>query len=305
LGGKWGEKFNEDTAKSILNRAIDLGINFIDTADRYNYGMSEKMIGQVLKKRNEKIFVATKCGRWLDPFTAEGFNDKNIRKWVDDSRKNLNMEVLDIVQLHNPPTEIYYNPEVFEILEKLKEEGNILNYGVSVFTVEEALKAVEYPGLATVQLLYNIFRQRPEELLFKQAKKKNVGIIIRRPLASGLLTGKFRKDTVFAGGDHRLSNVKGNWKNNSEAFSGIPFNIGLEAVEKLKEMFPKKDLPKYALKWILMNENISCIIPGASEISQVESNVKASEISSLRKNQMELVNSIYNKYIKKYIHQRW
>ncbi len=305
LGGKWGSPFDEKTAEATLNKAIDLGINFFDTADAYNKGKSEIAIGKVLKKRSEKVYVATKLGRFLNPFNAEGFNEDNIRRFVDDSRKRMDVDKLDLVQLHNPPTEIYYDPEIFEILDKLKDEGKILNYGVSVFTVEEALKAIEYPDLATVQIIFNIFRQRPRDLFFPRAKEKNIGIIIRGPLASGLLTGKFNKDSTFDKGDHRAKVAGGDWKKSSESFSGVPYDKGLEAVEELKRVFPPDELPKYALKWILMNENVSCVIPGASRTEQLLSNISASDLKPLSEVVMEKVNSIYEKYIKEYIHQRW
>src|SRR4030043_1418787 len=198
LGGRWGEEFNSKTAEEILNRAVDGGVNFIDTADVYNEGQSEKAIGKFLKGVKEKIYVATKAGRRLVPHTTEGYNRENITRFIDDSLKNMDLEVIDLIQLHCPTAEVYRNPEVFGILDELVEKGKILNYGVSVEKVEEALKAIEYPNMATVQIIYNMFRQKPAENFFPLAKNQNVGIIARVPLASGMLTGQFKKDTVFS-----------------------------------------------------------------------------------------------------------
>lgn len=306
LGGKWGHDFSDKTAEEILNAAIDNGVNFIDTADGYNGGLSEKAIGKVLKNRSENIRVATKCGRRLNPHNAEGYNRKNIRGFVEASLKNMDMEALDLIQLHCPPTEVYYKAEVFEALEELKKEGKILHYGVSVEKVEEALKAIEYPGLASVQIIFNMFRQKPAEEFFKAAKKRDVGIIVRVPLASGLLTGKMSKDTAFSQGDHRFFNRNGEAFDKGETFSGVNYELGLQAVEELKEVFgPKDSLANMALKWILMFDEVSCIIPGASRVEQVVSNIKASGIEPLSQEDMDKVKEIYDKYIKTSVHHLW
>ena len=209
LGGKWGEPLDEEVAQNTLNTAVSNGINFFDTADVYKEGKSEQFCGRFSKATKEEVYVATKCGRRLDPHNAEGYNEKNIRKFVDDSLKNMELNTIDLLQLHCPPTEVYYRPSVFDILDSLIDEGKVRNYGVSVEKVEEALKAIEFPNISTVQIIFNIFRQRPSELFFEQAKKKNVGIIVRVPLASGLLSGKFSKDTIFKEGDHRNFNREG------------------------------------------------------------------------------------------------
>jgi aryl-alcohol dehydrogenase-like predicted oxidoreductase len=306
LGGKWGDDFSDKTAEEILNTAIDNGVNFIDTADGYNGGLSERAIGRFLKKRSENIRVATKCGRRLNPHTAEGYNRENIRRFVEASLKNMDMEALDLIQLHCPPTEVYYKAEVFEALEELKAEGKILHYGVSVEKVEEALKAIEYPGLASVQIIFNMFRQKPAEEFFKAAKKRDVGIIVRVPLASGLLTGKMSKDTVFSQGDHRFFNRNGEAFDKGETFSGVNYELGLQAVEELKEVFgPKETLANIALRWILMFDEVSCIIPGASRADQVVSNIKASGIEALSQEEMNKVKEIYDKYIKNSVHHLW
>ncbi len=305
LGGRWGEKFNFDTAGEILNKAVEKGVNFIDTADVYNEGQNEKAIGKFLKGVKERIYVATKAGRRLVPHTTEGYNRENITRFIEDSLKNMDLEAIDLIQLHSPTTEVYYRAEVFGILDELVEKGKILNYGVSVEKVEEALRAIEYPNMATVQIIYNMFRHKPAEKFFDLAKSRNVGIIARVPLASGMLTGKFKKDTVFSKGDHRFFNREGQVFDKGETFSGVPYEIGLEVVEELRKIFPEGKLAEYALRWILMNDNVSCIIPGASRASQVEDNVKASDLPPLTDDQMEGVKEIYQKYIKKYVNDLW
>src|SRR4030066_1327901 len=305
LGGRWGEKFDFDTAGGILEKAVEGGINFFDTADVYNEGMSEKAIGKFLKKAKERIYVATKAGRRLNPHNKEGYNRKNITAFIDDSLKNLDVETIDLLQLHCPPPESYDDPEVFGILDELADKGKILNYGVSVEKVEEALKAIEYPNMATVQIIYNMFRYKPAEKFFDLAKSQNVGIIARVPLASGMLTGKFDMDTEFSKRDHRYYNREGQAFDKGETFSGVPYEIGLEAVEKLKKNFRQERLAEYALRWILMNDNVSCIIPGASRVSQVEDNIKASDLPPLTGDQMKAVDEIYQRYVKKYVHDLW
>lgn len=305
LGGKWGEKFNWDTAEAILNKAIENGINFIDTADVYNDGLSEEAIGKLLKKISRKVYIATKSGRKLNPHNTEGYNRKNITGFVEDSLKRLDTESLDLLQLHCPPTEAYSKPELFEVLDDLKKEGKIQNYGVSVEKVEEALKAIKYPDLASVQIIYNMFRPKPAENFFTEASKNNVGIIVRVPLASGLLTGKFNKNTLFSDGDHRNFNREGNAFDKGETFSGVPYETGLEAVDELKKLFPDGELVKYSLRWILMDKNVSCVIPGASSTAQAVTNSESSDIPPLSMEQMEAVERVYEKYIKEHVHHLW
>ena len=305
LGGRWGEKYDEKTAQSILNKAVETGINFLDTADVYNDGQSEISIGKFIKKINKRIYVATKSGRKLNPHNDEGYNKKNITAFIDDSLKRMDVEAIDLLQLHCPPTETYSRTEVFGILDDLKNKGKILNYGVSVEKVEEALKAIEYPGVASVQIIYNMFRFKPAELFFKEAAKKNVGVIVRVPLASGLLSGKYSKDTVFSKYDHRNFNREGKAFDKGETFSGIPYEVGLQAVEELKKIFPSDDLPGYALRWILMDDNVSCVIPGASNISQVVTNSAASDLPALSEEQMNKIKEIYEKRIRKYAENLW
>jgi aryl-alcohol dehydrogenase-like predicted oxidoreductase len=306
VGGKWGDPFDENNAVKTLNNALDLGINFIDTADVYGDRLSEKAIGKVLKERSETCYIATKCGRRLNPHVSEGYNDKNIRHFIEQSLSNMDIDTIDLIQLHCPPTEVYYRPDVFETLDSLKKEGKILHYGVSVEKVEEALKAIEFPGVATVQIIFNMFRHRPSELFFKEAKRKNVGIIVRVPLASGLLTGKLKKDSIFGKEDHRFFNREGKHFDKGETFSGVDYETGLKAVEELGSVFPDtENLALYALRWVLMFDEVSCVIPGASSSSQVESNVKASSMQPLTEEQMLGVTDIYDKYFKTAVHQLW
>jgi len=298
VGGKWGDKFNHANADRILNTAVDHGVNFIDTADVYGDGESEKAVGRLIHSRSERIIVATKCGRKLNPHVDEAYQPAVLRKFVEDSLKSMNLETLDLIQLHCPPTETFYRPEVFELFNDLKKEGKILNMGVSVEKVEEALKAIEYDNVTTIQIIFNMFRQRPASDFFQAAAKKNVGIIVRVPLASGLLTGKFTPSTVFNPDDHRAFNRHGEAFDKGETFAGIDYLKGLNAVEEIKKLFPADStLATVALKWILMFPEVSCIIPGASRPEQILSNLKASELPDLSKDQMEGIKQIYEQYI--------
>lgn len=308
VGGKWGEPFDWASADKILNEAVDGGVNFIDTADVYGneVGESEKAVGKFVKSRSEKIYVASKCGRQLNPHNNEAYKPAALRKFVEDSLTRMGLETLDLIQLHCPPTEVFYRPEVFELFDRLKEEGKIQNLGISVEKIEEALKGIEFENVSTVQIIFNMFRQRPSELFFEQAKKKDIGVIVRVPLASGLLTGKFSKDSSFGEGDHRQFNRNGEHFDKGETFAGIDYNLGLKAVEELKAVFPNQsNLAQIALKWILGFDAVSCIIPGASRVEQVTSNLGASEILAISSEQNEAVHSIYEKYIKKSVHQLW
>lgn len=306
LGGRWGEAFDENTAIATVRKALETGVNFIDTADVYGSGKSENAVGKALKGVKDRIYVATKCGRRLDPHAAEGYTRENIRGFVEDSLKNMGMEALDLIQLHCPPTPVFYKKEVFDALDELKKEGKILNYGVSVETVDEAMKAIEYPNVATVQIIFNMFRQKPAEAFFKEAEKRNVGIIVRVPLASGLLSGKMSVATTFGEKDHRTFNRNGEKFNKGETFSGVDFETGLKAVEELKKLFPAgSSLAQYALRWILMFDAVSCTIPGASSFAQAEANAAASVIPELSKEQMDGVVKIYDKYIKDSVHNLW
>jgi len=305
VGGRWGDDFSHSNADKILNHAIDKGINFIDTADVYGDGESEKAVGRVVRQRSEKVHVATKCGRKLSPHVNNSYTPEALRKFVENSLKNTGLERLDLIQLHCPPHEVLYRPEIFELFDQLKKEGKIANLGVSVEKVEEALKAIEFPNVTTIQIIFNIFRQRPAELFFKEAAKRDVGIIVRVPLASGMLTGKFNKDMIFSSGDHRNFNRDGAAFDKGETFSGIDFNKGLDAVDEIKKLFPNKDLSLIALKWILMFKEVSCIIPGASRFDQIESNLKAVDFPDLNDTEIKKINEIYDRLIKDQVHQLW
>ncbi|KAA1247882.1 aldo/keto reductase [Aquimarina sp. RZ0] len=305
VGGKWGSEFNYKNAEHILNTAVDHGINFIDTADVYSNRESEKAVGKLIKSRSERIYVATKCGRFIHPHINKNYTPKALRNYVENSLTNLAVERIDLIQLHCPPTEVYYRPEIFEEFDKLLSEGKIGALGVSVEKIEEALKAIEYDNVSTVQIIFNIFRQRPNELFFEQVKKKNIGVIARVPLASGLLSGKYDSKTTFSKDDHRSFNRNGEVFDKGETFSGVDYQLGLKVVALLKQQFPDISLPILALKWILNHPQISCVIPGASNKEQLKSNISASEISNLSDKDMKIIQNIYETYIKKYAHHYW
>lgn len=305
IGADWGD-VQESDAIAALNRAIDMGVNFIDTADVYGDGRSEKIIAKVLKTRSERVYVATKAGRRLDPHVASGYTIENIEKFIDRSLQNLEVDALDLVQLHCPPTQVYYQPELFTGLDKLKQKGKIKHYGVSVEKVEEAIKAIEYPGVETVQIIFNMFRQRPNELFFPLARQKEVGIIVRVPLASGLLSGKMTTDTTFTKTDHRNYNIEGAAFDKGETFAGVDFIKGIQAVEELKSIKPEGfTMAQFALKWILTTQEVSCTIPGAKNVIQAGENAQTSELPNLEEKLRKNVRKIYEKYIKPDVHMRW
>lgn len=306
VGGKWGSGFDDDKADAILNTAIDNGVNFIDTADVYENGLSEKAVGRVVRSRSEKIYVATKCGRQINPHTNEGYTPKALRGYVEESLKRTGLETLDLIQLHCPPTEVFYRPEIFETFRALKKEGKINHLGVSVEKVEEAIKAMEFEDVASVQIIFNLFRQRPSELFFREAQKNNVGVIVRVPLASGLLTGKFDQNTSFDKDDHRNFNRDGEAFDKGETFSGVDYDKGLHAVGQLKALFPElENLAPIALKWILQFKEVSCIIPGASKKEHLLSNLSVFDLPDLTQDQLDAMQTIYEEYIKADVHQRW
>jgi len=306
VGGKWGSGFDDTLAEQIINEAIDAGVNFIDTADVYEAGASEAAVGRVVKSRSEEVFVATKCGRQINPHVNESYTVDVLRKYVEESLKNTGLDCLDLIQLHCPPTEVYYRPEIFELFDRLKDEGKIKNLGVSVEKLEEGLKAIEYPNVKTVQIIFNMFRQRPSELFFEQVQKKDIGVIARVPLASGLLTGKFSEESTFEKDDHRNFNRDGAMFDKGETFSGVPFDVGLQAVDELKKVFPQSEnLAPIALRWILDFPEVSCIIPGASKVEHLNSNINAVELPPLTEAEKVAVSEIYDKHIKKHVHQLW
>jgi aryl-alcohol dehydrogenase-like predicted oxidoreductase len=306
IGGSWGEVDDRESL-AALHKAVDMGCNFIDTADVYGDGRSERLIAQLKRERpNETIFVATKAGRRLNPHNAEGYTYENLLAFVDRSRKNLAMDTLDLVQLHCPPTEVYYRPQVFDALDRLQAEGKIRHYGVSVEKVEEALKAIDYPNVKTVQIIFNLFRQRPAELFFREAEARRIGILARVPLASGLLTGKITRETVFAPDDHRNFNRFGESFDVGETFSGVDFEGALAAVEGLRPLVPPGwTMAQFALRWCLMFDAVTCVIPGAKRPDQVEDNSRASDAPSIDRSAMEAARVIYDTYIRNLVHHRW
>ncbi|MBY3134422.1 MULTISPECIES: aldo/keto reductase [Rhizobium] len=306
IGAAWGE-VNDTEALAAVHAALDTGVTFIDTADVYGDGHSERLIAKVIKERGgERPFVATKAGRRLPEQSVEGYSAENLNDWIDRSLTNLETDCLDLVQLHCPPTDLYYHPDIFERLDRLVEQGKIRNYGVSVERVEEALKAIEYPDVVSIQIIFNAFRQRPIEHFFKLAVEKKVAVIARVPLASGLLSGKFKKDTKFEANDHRLFNRNGEAFDVGETFSGVPYEIGLDAVERIRPLVSgDTTMAKFALRWILMFDAVTVAIPGARNPAQASSNAEAAGLPAIPDDAMQEITAIYDTYIKQYVHQRW
>ena len=305
IGGDWGSVSDEESL-ATLHSALDQGINLFDTADVYGDGRSERLMARLRKERSEPFHIITKAGRRLNPHFAGGYNRQNLTAFVERSLKNLNTDCLELVQLHCPPTEVYYNPEVFEVLDDLVRQGKIQYYGVSVEKVEEALKAIEYPQVQSVQIIYNIFRQRPAELFFREAQRRQVAILARVPLASGLLTGKFTPQSSFESSDHRNYNRLGQAFDRGETFSGVDYETGLAAVEALRPLVPQGvSMAQFALRWILMDEAVTCAIPGAKRPSQVQQNAAAADLPELSAETMQTIRAIYDQYIRAQVHHRW
>jgi aryl-alcohol dehydrogenase-like predicted oxidoreductase len=305
IGGSWGN-VSDDESLAALRKAIDSGVNFIDTADVYGDGRSERLIAQLKKSVKSEIVVATKAGRRLPRQTVAGYNRQNLTMWVEDSLRNLSTDCLDLLQLHCPPTALYDGPEVFGILDDMVRAGKIRYYGVSVEKIEEALKAVEYPNVQSVQIIFNCFRQRPAEKFFARAKEKRVGILARVPLASGLLTGKFRQDSAFAADDHRNFNRHGEAFDMGETFSGVDYNVGLAAVEEMRALVPAGvSMSQFALRWILMFDAVTCAIPGGKRPEQVADNCRASDLPPLTSQAMKEVQRIYDEKIRPLVQARW
>ena len=304
-GGDWGTT-DDKASLAALHKAIDLGVNFIDTADVYGDGHSEQLIAQVRKVRNEQLIVATKAGRRLNPHVASGYNRQNLTSFVERSLRNLQTDALDLVQLHCPPSEVYDMPEVFGILDDLVQEGKVRFYGVSVERVEEALKAITYPNVQSVQIIFNMFRFKPAEQFFTAASEHRVGILARVPLASGLLTGKLSLQSQFAENDHRKFNRHGEAFDQGETFSGVDYETGLRAVEELRPLVPQgATMAQFALRWILMFAEVTAAIPGAKNPEQAEDNVKAAALAPLTNDTMLRVQEVYDTYIRPQVQQRW
>ena len=304
LGTVWGQPFNDAEAERILEAAYESGVTFIDTADNYNGGMSEKAIGKFLKKHPDHFYVTTKCGKRLKPFTPEMFTPEVIEEFVDSSLTNLGLEKLDMILLHCPPSPVYRRDDIFGKLEALKKSGKLAGYGVSIQKMTDGIAAMDY-DIDAIEVIYNMFRLKPEDELFPMTLKKNIAVIARIPLASGLLTGRYTKDTTFGEKDHRSYNRDGSHFDKGETFSGVPFELGIDAAEELKKLFGTEDLIPYALRWVLMNPAVNVVIPGASKVSQVYSNVRAAEYPPLTPEQMAGVKAVYDKYLRAEIHPQW
>lgn len=305
IGGSWG-KVNDDESLAALHRALDLGVNFFDTADVYGDGHSERLLARLRKERSEPFYVATKAGRRLSPHVAAGYDRENLTRFVERSLSNLRAEALDLLQLHCPPTDVYYQPETFGVLDDLVRAGKLRHYGVSIERVEEGLKALEYPNVQSIQVIFNIFRQRPAERLFEECARREVGILARVPLASGLLTGKLARGQQFESDDHRNFNRHGEAFDRGETFSGVDYDKALEAVDALRPLVPPGvTLAQWALRWILMEQAVTCAIPGARRAPQVEDNLAAAELDQIPTDVMEKVRQVYRERIQPEVHQRW
>ncbi|HYR50656.1 MAG TPA: aldo/keto reductase [Candidatus Eisenbacteria bacterium] len=304
IGADWGAVDDEQSLRA-LHAAADAGVTFFDTADVYGDGRSERLIARFRKERREPIVIATKMGRRGLQDVKE-FTQENFAAWIDRSRENLEVDRLDLVQLHCPPTDVYYRPEVFDALDGFVQDGRIASYGVSVERVEEGLKAIEYPNVATVQIIYNMFRQRPAERFLSAARERNVGVIARVPLASGLLTGKFNRDTRFSATDHRNFNRHGESFDVGETFAGVDFETALEVVEELRALVPADaTMAQMALRWILMNDAVSTVIPGAKTPEQASANAAAAGLHKLPESTMDRIETLYRERIAPLVHQRW
>lgn len=305
IGGFWGH-VSEADALATLHKAMDCGVNFIDTADVYGDGRSERLIARLRKERKDEIIVATKAGRRLPQQTIEGYSRKNLAAWIEDSLRNLNTDAIDLLQLHCPPTDLYDHAEVFSRLDDFVKEGKLRFYGVSVEKVQEALKALEYPNVQSVQIIFNCFRLKPAEEFFPRAKEKKVGILARVPLASGMLTGKLRPDSTFPKNDHRNFNRHGEMFDVGETFSGVDYDLGLQAVEELGRLVPAgMSMTQFALRWILMFDAVTCAIPGGKRPDQVSDNSHASDLPPLHREAMAEVQRIYEDKIRPSVHSRW
>jgi aryl-alcohol dehydrogenase-like predicted oxidoreductase len=306
IGGFWGAVDDEQSMRA-LHGAVDAGINFIDTADVYGDGRSERLVARLRRERpGDRIWVATKAGRRLPQQTCEGYTRENLAGWIDDSLRNLEVEALDLLQLHCPPRALYDRADVFGILDDFVRSGKIRYYGVSVETVDEALAALRYPDVQSIQIIFNMFRPKPAEAVFPIARKKEVGIIARVPLASGLLTGKFGRDSTFAADDHRRFNRDGQAFDKGETFSGVPYEVGLAAVERLRGLVPEgATQAQLALRWILMFDAVTCAIPGARNEEQARGNAAAASLPALDEEVMAAVRTVYDEMLRRHVHDSW
>jgi aryl-alcohol dehydrogenase-like predicted oxidoreductase len=306
IGGTWGT-VDDVQSMAALHAAVDAGVNFIDTADVYGDGRSERLVAQLRRERpGERIYVATKAGRRLPVQAPEGYTRENLNAWIDRSLRNLGVDRLDLLQLHCPHPKVYDRPELFETLDNLIRAGKIRYYGVSVETVEEALRAIRHPNVQSVQIIFNMFRLKPAEAFFPAARERKVGILARVPLASGLLTGKLKVDTAFEADDHRRFNREGERFDKGETFSGVPYAVGLEAVEELRALLPAGvTLSQLALRWILMFPEVTCTIPGGKTPEQARENAAAAALPPLSATAMAAVKEIYDRRIRPHVHESW
>jgi aryl-alcohol dehydrogenase-like predicted oxidoreductase len=304
IGADWGE-VDDEVSLRALHAAADAGVTFFDTADVYGDGHSERLIARFRKERKEPIKVATKIGRRA-PIEVNNYTPENFAAWIDRSRENLEVDRLDLVQLHTLPTDVYYRPEIFAAMDSFVRDGRIASYGVSVERVEEGLKAIEFPGVSTVQIIFNIFRQRPAERFLSEARERSVGVIVRVPLASGLLTGKFNKDTQFAPTDHRSFNRHGQSFDVGETFAGLDYDTALQVVEELRPLVPAgSTMAQMALRWILMHDGVSTVIPGAKTPEQARANAAAADLAPLAQSTMDRIAALYREKAAPLVHQRW
>jgi len=305
IGSAWGS-VDDTESLNALRRAVDLGVNFFDTADVYGDGHSERLLAQLKRERKEDIVVVTKAGRRLNPHVTSGYNRANLTAFIERSVQNLETDTIDLVQLHCPPTDVYYMPEVFGVLDDLVTQGKLRHYGVSVERVEEALKAIEYPGVQSVQIIFNIFRQRPADLFFARAQQLKVGILVRLPLSSGMLAGKMTRSSTFSADDHRQFNRHGESFDRGETFSGVDYDLGLDVVDELRPLVPPGwTMAEFALRWILMFDAVTCTIPGAKRPAQVEDNCRAADLPAIPDETMAKVRKIYEQRIKPQVHNYW
>ena len=305
IGGTWGAVDDSESLKA-LHRAVDLGVNFFDTADVYGDGRSERLLAQLRSERREPILIATKAGRRASPHVADAYSHENLSGWVERSLKNLRTEAIDLLQLHSPPTDTYYRPEVFDALDRLVSAGKIRHYGVSVERVEEALKAIEYPAVQSVQIVFNLLRQRPADLFLRRAAEKKVGVLARLPLSSGLLTGKLSSKSTFSADDHRNFNRKGEAFDRGETFSGLDYELGLGVVDELRGLLPQGlTLAGLALRWILDHEAVTAAIPGAKRTDQVEENCRAAALPPLSRDVTHKIRDLYDRRVRAHVHHYW
>ncbi|MBR2281193.1 MAG: aldo/keto reductase [Spirochaetales bacterium] len=304
LGTGWGNPFNHEEAIRILEAADRSGITFIDTADVYNGGQSESAIGDYISAHPDRFYITTKCGRRLNPHVDGSYTPQAIRGFVEDSITRLKSDHLDMVLLHCPPTSVFRRDDIFAELDRLKRDGKVSDYGVSIEKVEEGLQAMEY-DISAIEVIFNMFRLKPLDELFPKAQRNNVGIIARVPLASGILTGKYTAETTFRAKDHRSYNREGKSFDKGETFSGVPYGLGLECAEEIKRIFGTDDIAPIAIKWILMHEAVSVVIPGASKAEQLEANIRAAELPDLSSEQMMKVRELYDSKLRDLIHPQW